>query len=71
MFELMAARLRMLDRRVNEFSSLDIKRRVLAELLRLSRPDRADRSRAVVVAAAAPRRDRCRVLARREAVTRN
>src|SRR5262245_9052316 len=46
--ELMAARFRLLDRRVNEFGNLDIKRRVLVELLRLSRPDRAERTRAVV-----------------------
>jgi CRP/FNR family transcriptional regulator, cyclic AMP receptor protein len=45
---LIAARVRLLDRRVNELSSLDIKHRVVAELLRLSRPDRADPSRAVV-----------------------
>jgi DNA-binding MarR family transcriptional regulator len=70
MLELMAARLRMLDRRVNEFSSLDIRHRVLAELLRLSRPDRADRSRAVVSPPPFHTEIAARVLARREAVTR-
>ena len=68
--ELMAARLRLLDRRVNEFSSLDIKHRVVAELLRLSRPDRADRSRAVVSPPPFHAEIAARVLARREAVTR-
>jgi CRP-like cAMP-binding protein len=58
MLELIAARLRMLDRRVDELSSLDIKHRVLAELLRLSRPDRADPEPRRRVAAAVPRRDR-------------
>ncbi|HZF34108.1 MAG TPA: Crp/Fnr family transcriptional regulator [Candidatus Angelobacter sp.] len=70
MLELIAARLRMLDKRVNEFSSLDIKHRVVAELLRLSRPDRADRSRAVVSPPPLHTEIAARVLARREAVTR-
>ena len=68
--ELIAARLRMLDKRVNELSSLDIKHRVVAELLRLSRPDRVDRSRAVVSPPPFHTEIAARVLARREAVTR-
>jgi CRP/FNR family transcriptional regulator, cyclic AMP receptor protein len=68
--ELIATRLRRLDRRVNEFSSLDTKRRILAELLRLSRPDRADRSRGVVSPPPFHTEIAARVLARREAVTR-
>src|SRR5882672_11345502 len=68
--ELIAARVRLLDKRVNEFNSLDIKHRVVAELLRLSRPDRADRSRAVVSPPPLHTEIAARVLARREAVTR-
>jgi CRP/FNR family cyclic AMP-dependent transcriptional regulator len=70
LLELMAARLRMLDRRINEFGSLDIKRRVVAELLRLSRPDRNDQSRAVVSPPPFHAEIAARVLARRESVTR-
>jgi len=70
MLQAMAARLRMLDRRVDEFSSLDIKHRVLAELLRLSRPDLADRRRAVVSPPPFHAEIAGRILARREAVTR-
>lgn len=70
MLEVMAARLRMLDRRVNEFSSLNIKHRVVAELLRLSRPDRTDRRRAIVSPPPFHAEIAGRVLARREAVTR-
>lgn len=67
---LIAARVRLLDRRINEFSSLDIKRRILAELLRLSRPDRTDRTRGVVSPPPFHAEIAARVLARREAVTR-
>jgi CRP/FNR family transcriptional regulator, cyclic AMP receptor protein len=67
---LIAARVRLLDKRVNEFGNLDIKHRVLAELLRLSRPDRADRRRAVVSPPPLHTEIAARVLARREAVTR-
>lgn len=70
MLALIAARLRMLDRRVDEFGSLDIKHRVVAELLRLSRPDRADPSRAVVSPPPFHAEIAARILARREAVTR-
>ena len=34
---------------MNELSSLNIRHRVLAELLRLSRPDRTDERRAIVL----------------------
>ncbi len=60
----------MLDRRINEFGSLDIKRRVVAELLRLSRPDRDDQSRAVVSPPPFHAEIAARVLARRKSVTR-
>jgi len=67
---LMATRFRLLARRVNEFSNLDIRRRVLADLLRLSRPDGADRSRAVVSPPPYHAEIAARIIARREAVTR-
>ena len=70
MLAVMAGRLRLLDRRVNELSSLNIKHRVLAELLRLSRPDRTDRRRAIVSPPPYHAEIAGRVLARREAVTR-
>jgi CRP/FNR family transcriptional regulator, cyclic AMP receptor protein len=68
--ELMAARLRILDKRVNELASLDIRHRVVAELIRLSRPDRVDRSRAVLSPPPFHSEIAARVLARREAVAR-
>jgi len=67
---LIAARFRLLARRVNEFNSLDIRRRVLADLLRLSRPDGADRTRAVVSPPPYHAEIAARIIARREAVTR-
>ena len=38
----LVARIRALDQRVNEFSSMDVKHRIYAELLRRSRPDPTD-----------------------------
>ena len=70
MLSLIAARFRLLARRVNEFSNLDIRRRVLADLLRLSRPDGADGSRAVVSPPPYHAEIAARIVARREAVTR-
>src|SRR5260370_138158 len=60
----------LLDRRANEFISLDVRRRILVELVRLSRPDRADRTRGVVSPPPFHTEIAARVLARREAVTR-
>lgn len=45
---LLAARIRLLDDRISEFATLDVRHRVLAELLRLSRPDADGSGRAVV-----------------------
>jgi CRP/FNR family cyclic AMP-dependent transcriptional regulator len=42
------ARIRALDRRVNEFSSMHVKNRIYAELLRRSRPDPTDHHQAIV-----------------------
>src|SRR5262249_34965458 len=40
--------IRTLDQRVNEFSSMDVKHRIYAELMRRSRPDPEDQRRAVI-----------------------
>ena len=70
MLSLIAARFRLLANRVNELGNLDIRRRVVADLLRLSRPDGADRSRAVVSPPPYHAEIAARIIARREAVTR-
>src|ERR1700742_4456485 len=44
----LVTRIRTLDQRVNEFSSMHVKNRIYAELLRRSRPDPADKLKAVV-----------------------
>jgi CRP/FNR family transcriptional regulator, cyclic AMP receptor protein len=67
---LMAARIRMLDNRVNEFSTLNVKHRIFAELLRLSRPANAEPGRAVVSPPPYHAEIAARISARREAVTR-
>jgi CRP-like cAMP-binding protein len=66
---LLAARIRLLDTRVGEFATLDVKRRVFSELLRLSRPDGAS-GRAVVSPPPYHAEIAARISARREAVTR-
>jgi CRP-like cAMP-binding protein len=66
---LLAARIRLLDDRVSEFATMDIKHRVFAELPRLSRPS-GDTGRAVVAPPPFHAEIAARVSARREAVTR-
>src|SRR4029079_4494893 len=44
----LVARIRTLDQRFNEFSSMHVKTRIYAELLRRSRPDPTDKRKAVV-----------------------
>jgi CRP-like cAMP-binding protein len=44
----LVSRIRTLDQRVNEFSSMHVKNRIYAELLRRSRPDREDQRRAII-----------------------
>ncbi len=48
----LVTRIRTLDQRVNEFSSMHVKNRIYAELLRRSRPDPTDKRKARGVAAA-------------------
>ena len=45
---LLASQVRMLANRVNEFSALDVRGRIHAELLRLARSDKADGLRAII-----------------------
>src|ERR1700674_5348843 len=45
---LLASQIRMLANRVNEFSTLDVRHRIHAELLRLSRTEAGDPARAVI-----------------------
>jgi CRP/FNR family cyclic AMP-dependent transcriptional regulator len=44
----LVARIRALDQRIDEFSSMHVKHRICAELLRRSRPDPTDQHRALV-----------------------
>jgi CRP-like cAMP-binding protein len=66
---LLAARIRLLDNRISERATLDVRHRVYAELLRLSRPD-GDGGRAVVSPPPFHAEIAARISARREAVTR-
>lgn len=64
------ARIRMLDQRVNEFSSMDVKHRIYAELLRRSRIDPTDERRAVLSPPPVHADIAARVSTRREMVAR-
>ena len=64
------ARIRTLDQRINEFSSMHVKHRIYAELLRRSRPDPADQQRAVVSPPPVHADIAARVSTRREMVAR-
>jgi CRP-like cAMP-binding protein len=66
----LVARIRALDQRVNEFSSMHVKNRIYAELLRRSRPDPADNHRAVVSPPPVHSDIAARVSTRREMVAR-
>jgi CRP-like cAMP-binding protein len=66
----LVARIRALDQRVNEFSSMDVKHRIYSELLRLSRPDPADAHRALVSPPPVHADIAARVSTRREMVAR-
>jgi CRP-like cAMP-binding protein len=66
----LVARVRMLDQRVNEFSSMQVKHRVYAELLRRSRPDPADKRQALVSPPPVHSDIAARVSTRREMVAR-
>lgn len=66
----LVARIRALDQRVNEFSSMNVKHRIYSELLRLSRPDPADTHRALVSPPPVHADIAARVSTRREMVAR-
>jgi CRP/FNR family transcriptional regulator, cyclic AMP receptor protein len=67
---LLVARIRTLTQRVNEFSSMHVKHRIYAELLRRSRADSTDPRRAIVSPPPVHSDIAARVSTRREMVTR-
>jgi CRP-like cAMP-binding protein len=67
---LLAGQIRMLANRVNEFSTLDVRHRIHAELLRLSRPEPGNASHAVISPPPVHAEIAARVSTRREAVAR-
>jgi CRP-like cAMP-binding protein len=67
---LLAGQIRMLANRVNEFTTLDARHRIYAELLRLSRPETGRPGRAVVSPPPVHAEIAARVSIRREAVAR-
>jgi CRP/FNR family cyclic AMP-dependent transcriptional regulator len=66
----LVTRIRTLDQRINEFSSMDVKHRIYAELLRRSRTDPIDDHRAVVSPPPVHADIAARVSTRREMVAR-
>jgi CRP-like cAMP-binding protein len=70
LLEQLVARIRALDQRVNEFSSMDVKHRIYAELLRRSRPDPANQRQAIVSPPPVHADIAARVSTRREMVAR-
>jgi len=66
----LVARIRALDQRVNEFSSMHVKNRIYAELLRRSRPDPTDQRRALISPPPVHADIAARVSTRREMVAR-
>ena len=66
----LVSRIRTLDQRVNEFSSMHVKNRIYAELLRRSRPDREDQRRAIISPPPVHSDIAARVSTRREMVAR-
>jgi len=67
---LLAAQIRTLANRVNEFTTLDARYRIYAELLRLSRPEAGMPRRAVISPPPVHTQIAARVSIRREAVAR-
>jgi CRP-like cAMP-binding protein len=66
----LVARIRALDQRVNEFSSMHVKNRIYAELLRRSRPDRDNQRQAIISPPPVHSDIAARVSTRREMVAR-
>jgi CRP/FNR family transcriptional regulator, cyclic AMP receptor protein len=67
---LLASQIRMLANRVNEYSAFDVRRRLYAELLRLSRPARKGDTQAVISPPPTHAELAARISSHREAVTR-
>ena len=67
---LLAAQIRMLANRVNEYGTLDVRRRIYAELLRLSRPAKKGTAESVISPPPTHAELAARVSSHREAVTR-
>ena len=67
---LLASQIRILANRVNEFGSLDVRARIHAELLRLSRPADRDERHAVISPPPTHAELAARISSHREAVTR-
>jgi CRP/FNR family transcriptional regulator, cyclic AMP receptor protein len=70
LLSLLASQIRMLANRVDEFGKLDVRTRIYAELLRLSRPSRGSDNEAVISPPPTHAELAARVSCRREAVTR-
>ena len=70
MLTLLASQVRMLANRVNEFSALDVRGRIRAELLRLAKPDRPGATPDILSPPPTHAELAARVSCRREAVTR-
>jgi CRP/FNR family cyclic AMP-dependent transcriptional regulator len=66
----LVSRIRMLDQRVHEFSSMHVKHRIFAELLRRSRPDPTNERQAIVSPPPVHSDIAARVSTRREMVAR-
>lgn len=66
----LVARIRSLDQRIQEFTSMNVKNRIYAELLRRSRPDPADERQALVSPPPVHSDIAARVSTRREMVAR-
>lgn len=66
----LAAQIRALANRVNEFSTLDVRYRIYAELLRLSRPEPGSEGRAIISPPPVHSEIAARISTRRETVAR-
>jgi CRP-like cAMP-binding protein len=70
LLQVLVARIRTLTQRVNEFSSMHVRQRIYAELLRRSRTDPADKSQAIVSPPPVHSDIAARISTRREMVAR-
>ena len=70
LLRILAGQIRILANRVNEFSTLDVRYRIYAELLRLSRPDPSNEGRATISPPPVHAEIAARVSTRRETVAR-